>query len=92
MVALLALLLAAVAAVTGAAPWLVALTVPPALAVITVSAYRISVLDHGHALHWMGRAGAHAVHMGIALVLLSFIVSSTMLHRSRTARPERTCW
>lgn len=77
-VALSAALLAVVAAVTGTAPWLVALTLPPALAVISVSAYRISVLDHRHARRWMGRAGAHAVHMGIALVLLSFIVSSTM--------------
>jgi cytochrome c-type biogenesis protein CcmF len=77
-VAAAAVILAIVAAVTGAVPWLVALTMPPALAVMLASAYRISVIDQRKATIWLGRAGGHAVHLGIALVLLSFIVSSTM--------------
>jgi cytochrome c biogenesis factor len=52
--------------------------VPPALAVMLASAYRISVIDQRKATRWLGRAGGHAVHLGIALVLLSFIASSTM--------------
>lgn len=77
-VAAVAIVLAIAAAITGLLPWLVALTVPPALAIILVSAYRIAVLDQRSVPAWLGRAGGHAVHLGVALVLMSFIVSSTM--------------
>jgi hypothetical protein len=77
-VAAVAVILAAAAAVTGALPWLVALSLPPAAAVMAASVYRIATLGRGSLTGRLGRAGGHAVHLGIALVLVSFIVSSTM--------------
>jgi cytochrome c-type biogenesis protein CcmF len=77
-VAALAIILAAAALITGALPWLVALAAPPAGAVIVASACRIVILGRKGNPDWLARAGGHAMHLGVAVILLSFIVSSTM--------------
>lgn len=70
--------LAAAALLLGTFPWLAALAAPPAGAVIGASAYRIAMIDRAPPARWLGGAGGHLVHAGIAIVLLSFIISSTM--------------
>jgi cytochrome c-type biogenesis protein CcmF len=70
--------LAAVSAVTGLLPWLTALIILPALAVIGASVHRSASLNEKGAIRWLARAGGNAVHLGIALILISFIVSATM--------------
>jgi cytochrome c-type biogenesis protein CcmF len=77
-VGIASILAAVVASLTGVAPWILALIVPPAVAVMAVSAYRIGALGRSGLRRWMRRAGPHIVHAGIALVLLSFITTSTL--------------
>lgn len=77
-VAVIGIALAAIAAATGILPWLAALIMPPALAVIGASVHRIASLDERGASRWLARAGGHAVHLGVAIILLCFIVSATM--------------
>ncbi|MBI0583979.1 MAG: cytochrome c biogenesis protein CcsA [Methanomassiliicoccus sp.] len=67
----------AVATLLAGFPWLVGLVLPPAAAIIAISAWRIAS-DRGGKMKRLARSGGHLVHVGVALVLLCFIISSTL--------------
>ncbi len=71
--------LAAVASVTGVVNWLVAFSVPAYVVAVGASAFKLAKSVKGrHVLPILRRAGPQIVHIGVALVLMSYVVSSTL--------------
>lgn len=70
---------AVMAGVTGALPFTVAFAVPPSLYALIASAVRLSQsVAKGPVRTRAFRAGAQVAHIGVALVLMAYVVSSGM--------------
>ncbi len=75
-VGLASIALALASSLTGALPLPVAIILPPAVATIIASAFRVAVLDRTRLRRWLRGAGPSLAHIGLAIVLLGFIFSS----------------
>ncbi len=76
---IVSLALGLVSAVTGAANSMVAFVLPPTLFALLVSVVRIArSLKGGSLMNRVSRAGAQVAHLGTALLLSAFFVSSNM--------------
>ena len=71
-------LLAAWASLTGAIPYLIPLVLLPTISVMVISVRRVATLDRSHRWAWLKKTGSHLAHVGLALIILSFIVSSSL--------------
>ncbi len=78
LIVLLSIVLAIFGQATSSFPWLVGLVLPSSIAAIAVSAQRILRLGVPKGKAWVRRVCPQLVHIGIAIVLVGFIVSSTM--------------
>ncbi len=72
--------LAAASAYTGATDGMVAFALPPTLFTAGVSAVRLwqAIRSKGSIRGRMYRAGAHVAHLGVAVLLAAFVVSSNL--------------
>ncbi|MDW5563758.1 MAG: cytochrome c biogenesis protein CcsA [Methanomassiliicoccus sp.] len=83
-IVVLSAVLAVLSSLTGSLPWLVGLILPPAGAVMALSAYHLALIDQRDLHRWIGHAAGHVVHLGVAIIFVCFIMSSTM----QTSLPE----
>ena len=66
-------------AVTGDVNWLIAFSLPAYLVAVGASAFRLARSVKGRSLRSiLKRAGPQIVHIGVALVLMSYVVSTNM--------------
>ncbi len=71
--------LAAYAATSGSLNWLVMFSLPSYVVAVGASAFRLAKSVRGGSLRGLLRkAGPQVVHIGVALVLMSYVVSSNM--------------
>jgi len=75
-IGLASVMLAVVALVTGSIPLPVAIILPPAGATLTASLFRLVRTDRSPARRWIRRAGPILAHVGLVIVVLSFLISS----------------
>lgn len=75
-IGLVSILLALVSLVAGSIPLPVALILPPAAATLAASLFRLVRTDRSQVRPWVRRAGPILAHVGLIMVVLSFVVSS----------------